>query len=460
MKNLVIQAQRLGDIVMSYPLFTWLKSQDTKEILVLGEKKFYDELLNISPQVTYIPTERMDFLKNFTYDTIINLSHREDTANLASSLTYNNYFGLEIKNSIKKIHGNWQLYRTSLTHNNHYNRFHWADLNALDIINTDTIKNTKWKKPLGQHNGKVGIFVGASEEAKRPSNEFWGDLAIQLCKKGYSPIFISGPSKEEKRIAYQCAKRAKIPHGVIPGNFSIYELIAFLQTLQLFITPDTGPMHIASFANVPTLNISLGPVHPWETAPYPPHHYIIRSAISCSGCWQCTKQTQLCRNAFIPHRIANLIHALLTNKTLPNIPNIILYKSSRNALGLYELEYIKGQKNYHDLQANFWRYFFLKELNQPNILFDDEYKKSKEALFTSLPKLCGLLQKEHLKLIKTLLITEKFNGSLDKYAWKEYPPIMRPLTSYTQLFIENNSYSKESLTKVMEILENFRSAIL
>ena len=460
MKNLIIQAQRLGDIVLSYPLFSWLKKQDKKEILVLGEKNFYEELLHISPQVTYIPIEEMEFLKNFTYDNIINLSHREDTALFVSNLTYNNYYGLEIKNSIKKVHGNWQLYRTSLTHNNHYNRFHWADLNALDLIDIETIQKTVWTFPQGQQNGKIGLFVGASEEAKRPSIDFWADLAIQLCKKGLNPIFISGPSEAEKNIAYQSAAKANIPHGVITGRFSIYELVAFLQTLQLFITPDTGPMHIASFANVPTLNLSIGPVHPWETAPYPPYHYILRSAVSCSGCWQCIKNEQICRNAFVPHRIANLIYAMLSQKALPNLPDILLYKSTRNALGLYELEYISGQKNYHDLQANFWRYFFLKGLSKPHILFDTAYEKSKEALFTSLPKLCGLLQKEHLAIIKSLLIIEKRNEIFTKSAWKSYPPLMRPLTSYLQLVLENNSYSKESRTKVMETLENFRTAIL
>ncbi len=460
MKNLIIQAQRLGDIVLSYPLFSWLKKQDTKEILVLSEKKFYEELLHISPKVTYIPIEEMEFLKNFTYDNIINLSHREDTALFASSLTTNNYYGLEIKNSIKKVHGNWQLYRTSLTHNNHYNRFHWADLNALDLIDINTMKKTIWSPPQGQSNGRIGIFVGASDEAKRPNIDFWADLAIQLCKKGLNPIFISGPSEEEKNIAYQSAAKAHIPHGVIAGRFSVYELVAFLQTLQLFITPDTGPMHIASFAHVPTLNLSIGPVHPWETAPYPPYHYVVRSAVSCSGCWQCIKKEQICRNAFIPHRIANLIYAMLSQKTLPNLPEIILYKTTRNHLGLYELEYISGKKNYHDIQANFWRYFFLKELSKANILFDEEYKKSKEALFTSLPKLYGLLQKEHLTIIKSLLITEKRNEILAKSAWKNYPPLMRPLTSYLQLLLENNSYSKESRSKVMEILEHFRTAIL
>ncbi len=167
MKNLIVQAQRLGDLVMTYPLFIWLKKQDDKEIFVLAEEKFYKELLHISPLVTYIPTDKMAYLKNFSYDTVINLSHREDTAKLVSTLDKNNFYGLEIENGCKKISGKWQLYRTSLTHNNHYNRLHWADLNALDCIDPAVMHSTKWKIPQGRQNGKIGLFQRSGQRRKK-----------------------------------------------------------------------------------------------------------------------------------------------------------------------------------------------------------------------------------------------------------------------------------------------------
>lgn len=459
MKNLIIQAQRLGDLVLTYPLFTWLKKQDDKEIFVLAEEKFYKELIPLSPQVTYIPTNEMKFLKQFSYDTIINLSHRQDTAKLAATLEKNHFYGLVEKNACQQISGKWQLYRASLTHNNHYNRLHWADLNALDCISPEIMQATKWADPQGKQNGKIGLFVGASEEAKRPSIDFWAELAFQLCKKGYNPLFISGPSAEEKKIAYAAAKKAKIPQGVIAGSLSIVELIAFLQSLQLFICPDTGPMHIASFANVPTLNLSLGPVHPWETAPYPPNHYVIRSSISCSGCWSCTQKEQLCRQAFIPHRIANLVHSLLLQKQLPHIPSITLYKTGRNDLGLYELKPVFGDKPYHASQANFWRYFFLFLLSNKNERYLAHYEKSKEDLFTALPNIKKLMQKEYVSMIKQLIITEKTNSILDSNAWRNYPPLMRPLSNYIQLLLENGNYSKELRLQAMELLEEFGNAL-
>lgn len=460
MKNLIIQAQRMGDLVMTYPLFTWLKKQDDKELFVLAEKSFYDELIRISPQVTYIPVSEMDFLKQFRYDTVINLSHRQDTAQLAGELECSRFFGLSEKNGIKKIEGAWQLYRASLTHNNHYNRMHWADLNALDCIDLPTLKQIKWQKPTGPNNGKIGLFVGASEEAKRPSTEFWAEFAVQLCRKGYDPVFISGPDEKERQIAYDAAKAAKMPHGVIAGSLSIFELINFLKNLQLFVCPDTGPMHIASFAGVPTLNLSIGPVHPFETAPYPPFHYVLRSAISCSGCWKCTKKEQFCRKAFIPHRIANLVHSLLQNKKTPQLPGMSFFETSRDEYGLYDLKPLFGEKNFHGLQANFWKFFFLHMLNGKNPVFGEAYQKNREELFSSLPKLKGLLQKNSLQYIKKLIVTEKTNKIFQPEDWQNFVPFFRPLSSYTQLMLENSNYSKNTYLEVMEFIEEFNKSLL
>lgn len=459
MKNLVIQAQRLGDLVMSYPLFSMLKKQDNKELFVLAEKKFYKELMRLSPQVTYIPTEEMDYLKNFSYDTLINLSHRHDTAKLAGTLEAKTFFGLREKNESKQIFGKWQLYRASLTHNNHYNRMHWADLNMLDCTAPDKLQTVKWKKPKGNTDGSIGLFVGASEEGKRPSIDFWAEFARQLCKKGYNPIFICGPNQEETEIARTAAKKAGIPRGVIAGTLSIFELTAFLKNLQLFICPDTGPMHIASFANVPTLNLSIGPVHPWETAPYPPYHYVLRSAVSCSGCWQCTKHSQLCRNAFVPHRIANLVHSLILGKELPLIPALTLYTTARSELGLYELVPVFGEKKYHAAQADFWRFFFLFSLSGNNGRYLPQYEKSREELFSSLPKIKTLLQNKQLEMVRSIAAAEKSYKIPDQSAWKNYPPLLRPLSSYIQLLLENDNYSKAARLQAMLLLENFKNSL-
>lgn len=457
-KNLIIQTLRLGDLVMSFPLCSWLKQNDGRAIWIVGEEKFYKELFRVSPEnVCYVPLEAKEELLKENFHQIINLSHRPEAAILASELNASNYIGAVETDDIKKIHGIWQLYRTSLTHNNHYNKFHWADLNALDSIPLENIQQHTWKKHQPLNKGRIGLFVGASETVKRPDTIFWAELATGLAKKGYQPVFLGGPSPEEQEIATEAARLAQMPRGSLAGRFSIFELIVFLQSLDLLITPDTGPMHLAALEGIPTFNLSIGPVHPWETAPYPPNHYVLRSTVSCSGCWQCTKETQLCKKAFIPARIANLVHSHLQNKTLPILPELALYKTGRTSKGLYQLENIFNTKTYHNIQGDFWRYFFANYFFQlqGKELFLEDKLQSIENLFTSLPKMQKFLKTTHLSLIKEILCINKKNKTLDHEAWKAYPPFSRPLTSFMQLLLENDNYSSHAKESVLHLLEDF-----
>lgn len=472
-KNLLLQTHRLGDLIMTYPLCSWL-AQDDADIWLVGEESFFKDLLRLSPKkIFYVPLEAQNELLKENFQDLINLSHSKEAALLAYKIQAQHKIGAILEGDVqrsaakKEVLGLWQLYRTSLTYNNHYNKFHWADLNALDSISLERIKATKYPVPRTLNKGRIGLFVGASDTSKRPNAQFWADLALSLANKGYQPVFLGGSSPEEVHIAQQAARKAKMPRASLAGRFTLLELITFLQSLDLFITPDTGPMHLAAMQAIPTFNLSLGPVHPWETAPYQPHHYVLRSGVSCSGCWKCTKNTQFCKLAFIPSRIANLVHALLQKKKFPTLPNLSLYKTTRTEQGLYELEYIFGKKPFRELQGDFWRYFFADYIQTHNIEskvhnisltssnFSLERKFFTEQLLQTLPKLHAFLQKKHIQLIKEIMFLSKKNSIYSPDAWKEHPPFLRPLTSFIQLMLENHMYSKSIKHTVIELLENF-----
>ena len=74
-----------------------------------------------------------------------------------------------------RVAGAWQKYRMSLVHNNRHNRFHWADMNALDVIPAPVMAGTRWPEPrcMPPDVRRVGLFLGASAAEKRPSASFW-----------------------------------------------------------------------------------------------------------------------------------------------------------------------------------------------------------------------------------------------------------------------------------------------
>jgi ADP-heptose:LPS heptosyltransferase len=71
-----------------------------------------------------------------------------------------------------------------------------------------------------------------------------------LEQDGYSPIAFLGP--EELEMKEQV--RSAFPEGtVIAAGLSIGQFIAAVGQVEVFVTNDTGPMHLAALAGTPIL---------------------------------------------------------------------------------------------------------------------------------------------------------------------------------------------------------------
>lgn len=69
------------------------------------------------------------------------------------------------------------------------------------------------------------------------------------------------------------------------GETTLKELAALASLADLFITTDTGPMHLAAAAGAKVLAL-FGPTAPWRTGPYGPSHIVVRTGIGCSPCFK------------------------------------------------------------------------------------------------------------------------------------------------------------------------------
>ena len=80
------------------------------------------------------------------------------------------------------------------------------------------------------------------------------------------------------------------------GQTSLKELAALASLSDLFITTDTGPMHLAAAAGARVLAL-FGPTAPWRTGPYGPSHRVVRTGIDCSPCFRrtCDREVQCMR---------------------------------------------------------------------------------------------------------------------------------------------------------------------
>jgi len=102
-------------------------------------------------------------------------------------------------------------------------------------------------------------------------------------------IFLFG-GKEEGRLNKEIAKTIG-KHATIVQRSSILETAALIEKMSLFISNDSGLMHIAVSVGVPTVAI-FGPTDATRTAPYGSQHRVLRQDLKCSPCWPLKKVGQ------------------------------------------------------------------------------------------------------------------------------------------------------------------------
>lgn len=169
-------------------------------------------------------------------------------------------------------------------------------LSAEERACAEEIVISKLKVPIssGKRFCLVGIHPGGSSYDKLWPAEKFAEIANRLIKNFNSCIMLfNGPGEE--KIAEKIKNLMKVP-PICMQNISIRKMSALIEKCSLFICNDSGPMHIASALNVPTVAIFGSTDHVrWQ--PYNDKAVIVRRNMECWPCsahkckrdFECTK---------------------------------------------------------------------------------------------------------------------------------------------------------------------------
>jgi len=144
----------------------------------------------------------------------------------------------------------------------------------------------------------IGINPGAAYgTAKRWYSDRFAEVAKAL-SKDFDIIIFGGP--KEIMVALEIEKILR-DSGIenfnnIAGRTTIGQLCSKIAGLALFITGDSGPMHIAAAYKVPTISI-FGPTDPTDTSQWKnPNNIIIKAEVECAPCLKrvCPKDSHEC----------------------------------------------------------------------------------------------------------------------------------------------------------------------
>lgn len=136
-------------------------------------------------------------------------------------------------------------------------------------------------REVGQDRLRFGIFPGAGWESKRWRAERFAaiaDLAVEKLKA--QALIFTGPN--EGWIAERVSE-AMSYRPVTFGDMGLLELAALISRCDLFLSNDTGPMHIAAAVGVPTIGL-FGPSDPARFAPFAPNTVALKGDAPCFPC--------------------------------------------------------------------------------------------------------------------------------------------------------------------------------
>ncbi|MCC7436092.1 MAG: glycosyltransferase family 9 protein [Methanoregulaceae archaeon] len=163
----------------------------------------------------------------------------------------------------------------------------------------------KWAEDAAG-SARVGLFIGASDLAKRWPR--WHELT-----PGNAWIAMCGPGEESLLEGLQMPKLPRPPN--------LLALAAVLERLDVLVTADTGPAHLAAAVGTPCV-VLYGPTNPERYHPWPtnPPHELLRHPSPCehygTGCAfkEAGVCSQRCISANTPDEVLAAIERILSRR--------------------------------------------------------------------------------------------------------------------------------------------------
>lgn len=324
MKILVINLMHLGDLMLVTPVLTTLrKNFPTAHLALLADKKLADLVQynkNLDECILIDKKGVDDHLLSFVkfifklreknFDLVINLHRNERASALAAfsgakkivgyskplfswlftktmpnpSIARHIKHGFRTKyipGSQHQVHSHFDVLRETCGVEKFFD-------NGLEMWIPEAAEReaTKIFRDNFADGVKVVAFnIGASWLTKRWLDSYFAECADILLERGYGVAFLGGPMDRE--IVAGCV--AKMRHAdservkIFTGDFSLAIVAGFLDNCALFLTTDSGPMHIGVSRNIPIVTMfGASPVPGFY--PYDAKDVLIKSPEPCHPC--------------------------------------------------------------------------------------------------------------------------------------------------------------------------------
>lgn len=320
LKILVINMGKIGDIVCTTPVFRTIKKKYPKSYLAIAIREQNYGIVQNNPRVDkiiFINSEKYQgFLgkiklikeiskDKFTWsvnlgasalDTILpfwaGVNERVTTISRFAGKThkifswFNNY-KLEHKQHTLKLRHDLALLKF-------LGIKEFDEKKEIFITKEERKKAEEFlrKNSVKENDFLIGMTAVAGVKLKEWEPFKFGQLADRLIKELKAKIvFVGAPGDRKITEKIVNDMRGK---AIISTDFKINETAALLEKTKLFISVDTGPLHIAHTLDVPVVNI-IGPTTLDEQAPRDRRSEIVHKDIYCAPCFFNMRTIHYCK---------------------------------------------------------------------------------------------------------------------------------------------------------------------
>lgn len=318
-KILLVKLWGLGNLSIIWPLINKIKRRyphaniyfltfDLNRGFLERNKDLY-EIIYFSFSINIVKIIKEVFrlfvlLRGEHFDVVINF----ETFNAASAL-FSYYIKapvrIGINNGFEKAWYSWSVDNNKTKHiselfsellwglqiNSSYSYFSFSGATQEKRKVNEILKGRNISSFICIHPGTSFNFKG-----KRWAADKFAVLSDMLVDKHDFPVFIVGMEKElAARILGIASNKERIFD--LTGMLNIWELIELLKKSSLFISNDTGPVHLASSLGINTV-VLYGPSSPLRYRPLNPNSLIFYSNLTCSPCIGSGYINRACKSKF------------------------------------------------------------------------------------------------------------------------------------------------------------------
>ncbi|MCB0318218.1 MAG: glycosyltransferase family 9 protein [Bdellovibrionales bacterium] len=456
---LLVNITRLGDMLQSTPTLAGMKLENPNcKVSVVVEKQF-EGICKLLPNIDKIypvdlsyvvrnidrggdgiidayeyVDEFVEELKQENFDYCLNMSSSAYTALLIKLLGGVRSGGwVSDEQGYRLINSQWaRLFATSVFHmNRQYNSLNLVDVfrcsaevnkhpNQL-LINVDSdatayCQNFISEAKFTNQGPIIAVQAGASQGKRQWEVSYFVRTIRTLLDKYNARIILTGVDKELP-IINPIKEGCKSENVVVAaGRTNLSQLAALLKLSDVFLTGDTGPMHVSVAVNTPVVSLFLASAFGFETGPYSEGNIVLQPVIACGPCnpnKSCARPD--CHNTIEPEALAEIV-MLRANEDIRHIPKeladpnrVIAYRSFFDEFTFCDLEPINNPyPNELDTYRRAYRKLWLDDLGgfvSKNASSQNISKGMLNIVSNQIPRLNLVSQKakEGIVLIKRLI---------------------------------------------------------